>query len=677
MKNQIEKIKKFIVKENEKIFILGLIIYIVSVIISDYTIIGNNISDNIVSLIKYFGVFLAIIKIVFVDMSKYSEKEKVRLLILFGLVLIISIVSKNRTILQYFFLIVGAKDVSFKKIATAVLIAESIILITMSFLSSTGIVENRVITRTSETIKRYSLGFKDCKYPAIMIWSITLIILYLRNKNITLIELILMVLTNIVIYKLTDSRNELLCSLISIVAVPILLKINNKKLNKVIYYGTKYSISILFIVFFILTLLYGAKINLIYGINKGLSGRLYLTHKALNEYGVPLFGKHIKWLGLNSMYSGLITKAEMNFVDCSYMKIMFEYGIVGIGLLIFGYLKLFNIEEVKNDNILILVLLNINLHSFLDPQFLALPFNIFLIMLCYVIFSKKEEKVMKQADQVNGELLSLNEIHKEEIKMMQKFIQYCEKNNLTYYICGGTLLGAIRHKGFIPWDDDIDILMPRPDFMRFEKLVKEDNLLIAKDLEVHSFNLGNLNDPFCKIMNLNTIMDKHYVDDEYDKHLWLDVFPMDGLPESKEETEKIYKKILFLRRVVVMLKAKDEIVKNESKTKLKAIIKPVLRTLLKPIGIKRIVNKINKICMKYDYETSKYVGGIAWGYGPQEKLLREEVKNKKIVFENIEVNTFACYDEYLKNLYGNYMELPPKDKQIAHIMKVRKIKDGE
>ena len=126
-----------------------------------------------------------------------------------------------------------------------------------------------------------------------------------------------------------------------------------------------------------------------------------------------------------------------------------------------------------------------------------------------------------------------------------------------------------------------------------------------------------------------------------------------------------------------MLKAKDEIVKNESKTKLKAIIKPVLRTLLKPIGIKIIVNKINKICMKYDYETSKYVGGIAWGYGPQEKLLREEVKNKKIVFENIEVNTFACYDEYLKNLYGNYMELPPKDKQIAHIMKVRKIKDGE
>lgn len=219
--------------------------------------------------------------------------------------------------------------------------------------------------------------------------------------------------------------------------------------------------------------------------------------------------------------------------------------------------------------------------------------------------------------------------------------------------------------------------MPRPEYEKFEKLAKENNLFISENLEVHSWGLGNLNDPFCKIMNLNTVMDKHYINDEYDRHLWLDVFPMDGLPESERETKRIYKKSLLLRRTLKMLKAKDEVIKYESKTKLKAFVKPILRFILKPIGVKGIVKRINKICIKYDYEKSKYVGGIAWGYGPEERLSREKMNSVEVDFEGIKVNTFACYDEYLTNLYGDYMKLPPKDKQIAHIMQVRKIENGE
>lgn len=273
--------------------------------------------------------------------------------------------------------------------------------------------------------------------------------------------------------------------------------------------------------------------------------------------------------------------------------------------------------------------------------------------------------------------LTIEEIHKEELIMLQTFVNFCEEHNLQYFICGGTLLGAVRHKGFIPWDDDIDILMPRPDFEKFQEIVKKNNLLIDHYLEVHSFGLKNLNDPFCKVMNLNTVMDKHYIEDEFDKHLWLDVFPMDGLPESDKKTKKIYKKILFLRRILVMLKAKEEVIKNESKTKLKAMIKPIIRIMLKPIGVQGIVKMIDNTCKKYDYETLKYVGGIAWGYGPQEKLLKENIKDCKISFEGLQVNTFSCYDEYLKNLYGDYMKLPPKEKQVAHIMKVRKIENGD
>ena len=195
-------------------------------------------------------------------------------------------------------------------------------------------------------------------------------------------------------------------------------------------------------------------------------------------------------------------------------------------------------------------------------------------------------------------------------------------------------------------------------------------------MEVHSWGLGNLNDPFCKIMNLNTVMDKHYINDEYDRHLWLDVFPMDGLPESERETKRIYKKSLLLRRTLKMLKAKDEVIKYESKTKLKAFVKPILRFILDAEGTELRLNFVHDSIAK---------NGIACVIRKtpakirleKEKLLREKMNSVEVDFEGIKVNTFACYDEYLTNLYGDYMKLPPKDKQIAHIMQVRKMENGE
>ena len=270
--------------------------------------------------------------------------------------------------------------------------------------------------------------------------------------------------------------------------------------------------------------------------------------------------------------------------------------------------------------------------------------------------------------------LSIEQIHEEKKKMLEELKKFCNKEKITYYICGGTLLGAIRHRGFIPWDDDVDVLMPRPDYERFHKVVKEKNYHITEKLILRSFKYNNLLLPFGKVMNTDFKMKAHFYENEYDNYLWIDIFPMDGLPESDTKTKKIYKKILSLRRWLSLIEVKDDVIENESKKRWMIIPKKIARKFLNnKFVIRTIIKRIDKIAKKYDFEKSKYVGGVLWGYGPQEKLLKEEMDNVEVDFENVKVNTFACYHKYLSNLYGDYMKLPPIEKRITHEIKVYKV----
>ncbi len=270
--------------------------------------------------------------------------------------------------------------------------------------------------------------------------------------------------------------------------------------------------------------------------------------------------------------------------------------------------------------------------------------------------------------------LTLEQVHEEQTKMLKILNDFCNQENITYYICGGTLLGAIRHKGFIPWDDDVDILMPRPDYEKFHKIMEERGFKIQDNIIFRSFKYKNLLIPFAKILNTDLKMEEHYYDTRDDSYLWIDIFPMDGIPESENKTKKLYKKILFLRRLLSLIKVKDDIIENESKSKLMIIPKKIVRFFLSNrFVINRILKKMDKTAKKYDFETSKYVGGVLWGYGPQEKLLKSELTNIEVEFENLKVNTFSCYHKYLTNLYKDYMQLPPAEKRVAHGIKVSRI----
>ena len=261
--------------------------------------------------------------------------------------------------------------------------------------------------------------------------------------------------------------------------------------------------------------------------------------------------------------------------------------------------------------------------------------------------------------------LSLKEIHEYEVELLKEFVSVCEENNLRYYLAGGTLLGAIRHKGFIPWDDDIDILMPRPDYNKFlslnHKEIFSKNILVASDM------LGNLNHPFCKIFDSNLTIEKEYADDETERHLWIDILPLDGLPDDEEEIKSMFKKSLLARRILKLQKAKLGRGTSKAKIALKYVAKPVLRL----IGVKRVVKYITDLGLKYDFDESRLIGGVVMGYGPQETMVKEDyLEVEKVEFEGLKLNAPKCWDFYLTSLYKNYMELPPKEQQQAHYMSV-------
>lgn len=261
-------------------------------------------------------------------------------------------------------------------------------------------------------------------------------------------------------------------------------------------------------------------------------------------------------------------------------------------------------------------------------------------------------------------LLTMSEVKRKELDILLYFKDFCKEKNLHFYLSGGTLLGAIRHHGFIPWDDDIDVCMPRMDY---ERLIEEYSNRYQK-YSLRSEKLGNFTAPFAKLVDTDTRIDLQYTTDDINSQLWIDIFPVDGLPESLDEVETIYKKCNFYRRIFFITDAKL----GEGKNIFHKYIKYILKPLSLLYGKKRCVKKIEQIAQKYQYEQCKYVGAITWGlYGAGERMLKSEFEKQVMVeFEGHEFPTFSCWDSYLHGLYGDYMKLPPVEKRQTHDMKV-------
>lgn len=259
--------------------------------------------------------------------------------------------------------------------------------------------------------------------------------------------------------------------------------------------------------------------------------------------------------------------------------------------------------------------------------------------------------------------IELDELKQIELEILKSFAQYCEKKHLRYFLYAGTLLGAVRHHGFIPWDDDIDVVMPRPDYEAFLKLTQEEK--IAPNLIIDTYRISdNSICPFIKVEDNRTDGHEENLPDSFHTGVWIDVFPLDGLPDEEADREE------HIRRVSGLIKQLDLCTRKyiPCKDPLRHLKRYIIYRRYAKMDYRGVDRRIEELAQKYHYETSRYIGNVAFAAGMNEIVAKQGFESAvELDFEGFKFKVPGNYEKYLTCLYGDYMKLPPeKDRVRKH-----------
>ena len=259
--------------------------------------------------------------------------------------------------------------------------------------------------------------------------------------------------------------------------------------------------------------------------------------------------------------------------------------------------------------------------------------------------------------------LDLTEIQAIELKLLLSFDEICRKEGLRYSLGGGTLLGAIRHQGFIPWDDDVDVMMPRPDYDRFLMYCAEKDIPFG--IITYENTLG-YNGLFAKITDLSTrIIDEvNFID--YEIGVNIDVFPLEGLGQSEKEALKIFHKTTFDREIQNAT-AWKRFFRSKTHSILLEPVRFAMFIISRFANPKKLLAKIDRENLKHPFEESEYAGCVCGSYREQEIMTTKTFKEySEVTFEGYQLSAISDFASYLTKHYGDYMQLPPEEKRQTH-----------
>lgn len=260
----------------------------------------------------------------------------------------------------------------------------------------------------------------------------------------------------------------------------------------------------------------------------------------------------------------------------------------------------------------------------------------------------------------------IKEIQKAQLYIMDKIHDLSYKYGLNYYLIGGSAIGAVRHNGFIPWDVDIDIAMPREDYNRLIELAAHD---FPSDLEIFS----HINNPFLLSPHILVVLKGSKLTFTNDKlnpqikreGIYVDVLPLDKVPNDKSRREKQRKRLIFFRKLMEF----RMMVNYESDSKVKRLLKKIIIPVLYKIPMSLITSRQQEVAQWGNTQSEYFEICSMLSHYKYDKLCMPKEwfgKPKLMEFEGRKYFVPTEVHLYLKKLFGNYMKLPSKEEQLKY-----------